>query len=224
LRHDRRGNVEQRQLIGGTDRHLLEVRHRDAKQPDPLGRRQQRAHEFNACLSQQVVSCDRHREAAASSDLTEVGEFRLHRHGPAEGSRILAPDPHIGSHGLDAGFDFLRCGQVAFEGGFRARGFSRAIGDDRPIIFAVRDAEIPSGRFAEVLLQKDKRLRSQIRARSNAESLHLCRGGRPDAMELGNRQRRDEVRPYFRGDDELPIRLALAGRQLGEELVVRDTG
>ena len=154
----------------------------------------------------------------------EVGELHLHRHGPAEGSRLLAPGPHIGSHGLDAGFDFLRRGQVAFEGGFGARGFSLAIGDDRPIILAVRDAEIPGGRFAEMLLQKGKRLRSQIRARSNAESLHLCRGGRSDAMELGNRQRRDEVRPHFRGDDKLPIRLALAGRQLGEELVVGDTG
>ena len=154
----------------------------------------------------------------------EVGELHLHRHGPAEGLRLLAPGPDIGSHGLDAGFDFLRRGQVAFECGFRARGFSLAIGNDRPIVLAVRDAEIPGGRFAEMLLQKGKRLRSQIRARSNAESLHLCRGGRPDAMELGNRQRRDEVRAHFRGDDKLPIRLALAGRQLGEELVVGDTG
>jgi hypothetical protein len=120
----------------------------------------------------------------------EVGELHLHRHGPAEGSRILAPDPHIGSHGLDAGFDFLRCGQVAFEGGFRARGFSRAIGDDRPIILAVRDAEIPSGRFAEVLLQKGKRLRSQIRARSNAEEI-FGREGR--YMKLPTGSDADEV-------------------------------
>jgi hypothetical protein len=100
----------------------------------------------------------------------EVGELHLHRHGPAEGARLLAPGPYIGSHGLDAGLDFLRGGQVAFECGFRTTGFSLAIGDDRPIILAVRDAEIPSGRFAEMLLQKGQRLRSQIRARSNAES------------------------------------------------------
>jgi hypothetical protein len=75
-----------------------------------------------------------------------------------------------------------------------------------------------------MLLQEGKRLRSQIRARVNAEPQHLCRGGGPDAMKLGNRQRRNEVRSHFRGDDKLPIRLALAGRQLGEEFVIGDTG
>ena len=198
MRHDRLGGVKQRQFIGGTDRHLIKVRHRDAKQPDALGGRQQRAHEFNACLPQEIVSCDHHREAAASGDLVKIGELHLHGHSSSEGFRLLAPGPYIGSHGLDARFDFLRRRQVAFEGGFGARGFSRAVGNDRPIVLTVRDTEIPGGRFAEMLLQKGQRLASQIRSGSNAESLHLCRGDWPDAMKLGNRQRRDEVRPHFR--------------------------
>ena len=41
-------------------------------------------------------------------------------------------------------------------------------------------------------------------------------------MEPGDRQGCDEVRPHLRHDDELAVRLALAGGQLGEELVVGD--
>ena len=158
--------------------------------------------------------------AAASGDLLKIGE--LHRHRSSEGFRILAPG--IGSHGLDACFDFLRRCRVAFKGGFGAGGFSRTVGNDQSIVFTIRDTEISGCRFAKMLLQKDKRLRSQIRSRLNAESLHLCRGDWPDAMKPGNRQRRDEVGPHFRSDDELPIWLALAERQLGEELVVGDPG
>ena len=108
---------------------------------------------------------DCRRETAAAGDLVEVGELHLHRYGPREGLCLVAPGPDFIGHGFDAGLDFGRRGQVTLEGGLGAGGFARTIGDDRPVVFAVRDAQIPGGVFAEMLLQKGERLRSQIRAR-----------------------------------------------------------
>ena len=73
-------------------------------------------------------------------------------------------------------------------------------------------------------LQEDERLCSQICPRLNAELLHLCRGDRSYPVEPADWQRRDEVGAHLRRDDELAIRFALAGRQLGEELVIGDAG
>src|ERR1700732_4607420 len=58
-----------------------------------------------------------------------------------------------------AGLNFGGRGQVALEGSLGAGGFAGAIGNDRPVVFAVRDAEIPGGGFPEMLLQKGQRLR-----------------------------------------------------------------
>ena len=63
---------------------------------------------------------------------------------------------------------------------------------------------------------------SQIRARLDAEPLHPCRRDRADAVKLRDRQRCDEVRAHLGRDDKLAVRLAVAGRELGEELVVGD--
>ena len=71
-----------------------------------------------------------------------------------------------------------------------------------------------------MLLQEREWFRSQVRAGFDAEALHLGGRHRPDAMKLSDRQRRDEGRTHFGGDHKLPIRLAIAGRQLGEELVI----
>ena len=73
-----------------------------------------------------------------------------------------------------------------------------------------------------MLLQKGERLRSQIGARLDPEPLHLCRGDGSDPVKLGDRQGCDEVGAYLGSDDELAVRLALAGRKLGEEFVVGD--
>ena len=67
-------------------------------------------------------------------------------------------------------------------------------------------------------------MRSEIRAGPDAEALHLARGDGSDAVELPDRQRCDEVQRHVGRDDELTIRFALAGCELGEELVVGDTG
>ena len=163
----RLAGVEQRQLAGGTDRRLIEVRHGDTEQADALHGRQHQAHEFDARLLQQTVSCDRHRKAAASSNLAEVGEFDLHGDGSAECVRLFAPGPDFVCYGLDAGLDLIGCGEIPREGGLRAGGLTRAVGNDRAIVFAIRDAEIPLGRFAKMALQEDERLCPQIRARLN---------------------------------------------------------
>ena len=85
------------------------------------------------------------------------------------------------------------------------------------------DAEIPRGRFPEMLPQEGERLRFQICARLDPKRLHLRRGDGSDAVKFADRQRRDEGRAHLRGDDELAVGLALAGCELGEELVVGDT-
>src|SRR5258706_1848269 len=59
-------------------------------------------------------------EAAASSYLAEIGKFDLRVYGPPERADFLAPGPDIVRHGLYAGFDFSRFGEIAFEGGFGA--------------------------------------------------------------------------------------------------------
>src|SRR5262249_44327653 len=103
------------------------------------------------------------------------------------------------------------------ECGLGARGFALAIGDDPAVILTDGDAEIPGGRFAEMILQKCQRLRSEIRAGPDAEALHLARGDRSDAVELPDRQRRDEVPRHIWRDDELTIGFALTRRKLGEK-------
>jgi nucleotidyltransferase/DNA polymerase involved in DNA repair len=50
------------------------------------------------------VPSDHCSEATASGDLAEVGKLPLHRHCPAVGSRLLAPGPDVGSHGLDEAY------------------------------------------------------------------------------------------------------------------------
>jgi hypothetical protein len=135
------------------------------EQSDALGSRKQRAHEFEARLTQETVASDHCREAAASGDLAEVGKLRLHRHCPAVGSCLLAPGPDVGSHGLDPSLDIDRSGQVALEGGLGAGRLALTVGNDGPVIVAVCDAEIPRGRFPEMLPQEGERLRFQICAR-----------------------------------------------------------
>jgi hypothetical protein len=88
---------------------------------------------------------------------------------------------------------------------------ARTIGDDGPIVLAVRDAEIPGGGFAEMLLQKGERLRSEIRARLYPEPLHPCRGDGSDPVKFGDRQ----------GCEELVVGDARRGRQAN---VLEDAG
>jgi hypothetical protein len=73
--HDRLGDAKQQQLIGGIGGGQVEVRYGHAEQPDALGSRKQRAHEFEARLTQQIVASDHCSEAAASGDLWKSANF-----------------------------------------------------------------------------------------------------------------------------------------------------
>ena len=75
------------------------------EQSDALGSRKQRAHEFEARLTQETVASDHCREAAASGDLAEVRELHLDSHRPAKSLCLLAPGPDIIRHGLHARLD-----------------------------------------------------------------------------------------------------------------------
>lgn len=65
---------------------------------------------------------------------------------------------------------------------------------------------------------------TQVRAGHDAESFHLGRRRRADAMEFLDRQIGHEVRPGFRGDDGLSVRLVQVARHLRQELAVGDAG
>jgi hypothetical protein len=77
-----------------------------------------------------------------------------HSHRPREGAGLGTPRPDVVGHGFDAGFDFGWCGQVTLEDGFRAGGFARTISDDRPVVFAVRDAQYHPALFPNCCCRK----------------------------------------------------------------------
>ena len=124
LRHKRIAGAEQRQI--GSGRQLIEIRHGDAEEPNALW---QSAAE---CAMSSTLACCRRswRVIAAGKlrllvNLVEVGQLHLYRHCTARTSPgLLAPGPDIIGHGHDAGLDFIRCSQIALEGGFGARGLS----------------------------------------------------------------------------------------------------
>ena len=108
------------QLTIGVGQCDMEVRNGDTQQPDTLVGRQQHAHEFNACPTEQIAAHDCPRETPAAGDLVEIGELHLHRNRPGESFCFVAPGPDIVGHGFDAGLDFGGRRQVTLEGGFRS--------------------------------------------------------------------------------------------------------
>jgi hypothetical protein len=75
-----------------------------------------------------------------------------------------------------------------------------------------------------MLLQELQGLALEIEPGFYAETRHLLRGGGSDAVKLPDGQALDETRAHFRRDDEQPVRLAVVGSELGEKLVVGDSG
>src|SRR6516162_7927993 len=100
---------------------------------------------------QLVPGFDRSFQGSAASGYLKVGPFDLHRDGPAARVRSFAPAPNFISHRDHACFDPCRVGQALREGCLRTRRLSFAIGQDRSIISASRDLEIPTPRLAEVV-------------------------------------------------------------------------
>src|SRR4029077_10791870 len=84
---------KERQLVGDARRPFIKIGDSDAKQPNALGRGQERAYELDARLAQQIMPRDKRGEAAASGDLAEVRELHLDSHGPTESLCLLAPGP-----------------------------------------------------------------------------------------------------------------------------------
>ncbi len=75
-----------------------------------------------------------------------------------------------------------------------------------------------------MLAEERARLLAQVKARVDAERVHPGRGLRANAVELAHRQPLHESRSHAGRDDEQPVRLAMVGGQLGEELVVGHPG
>src|SRR4029079_9250869 len=86
------------------------------------------------------------------------------------------------------------------------------------------NAPIPLAGAAELRLERGQRPFAKVRASQDSQALHLARGHRTHAVEPRNRQRGDEVGPLVRRDDAQAVRLAVVGRELGDELAIADAG
>lgn len=84
-----------------------------------------------------------------------------------------------------------------------------AVGPDEAIILAPGDGVIPRAGSAEVLLQENEGLVTEVGPGVNAECLHLAGRNRTDAMELADRQLLDEAGPHLWRDDKLPVWLTI---------------
>jgi hypothetical protein len=149
----------------------------------------------------------------------EVCELHLHRHGSAEGSGILAPGPDVIGHGRDAGLDFIKCCQIAREGGLGAGGFSTTTGRSS---FPFAMARYQVADLPKCCCRKANGFARRSAPVSIPSRRIFAAVPGSDPVKSGDRQRGYEVRTHLEGDGELAIRLALAGCKLGEELVVGD--
>ena len=119
----------------------------------------------------------------------------------------------------------LELGQVLEERVLGADRFADAVGAHRPLVDAARDANNSTGRTFRTAPARN----ASDCARRSAPVWMPSRfifavGRRADAVEFADRQRLDEGRPHPRRDDEQPVRLAVVGGELGEELVVGHAG
>jgi hypothetical protein len=161
---------------------------------------------------------------AAPRDDLKVGELDLERDGPAANAGALAVVPYLVddlSKRVPRGFVGEEIGGERVLG---ADGFAYPIGADGPFVDAARGPVIIGTHLPEMLLQELQGLALEIEPGLDAETRHLPRGGRPDAVKLPDRQGLDERRAHFGGDDEQPVRLAVVGSELGKEFVVGDSG
>ncbi len=173
----------------------LKVRKRHAHQPDTFCRGKHRAHKAEADVAQGFLRGHDCRQGSAARGLAEIAVFDLHRYGPPEGLRLLAPGPDLICHRLHASLDLGRMSEVVGEGRFRSRGLAWAVRHDRTVVLAIADGVKPRTRLTEVLLQEGQRLSPQIGACEDAEPVHLVGSHRPHAVEFADWQRGDERQP-----------------------------
>ena len=95
------------------------------------------------------------------------------------------------------------------------------IGHHRAVVLGACQVVEVIACLVELGSQELSRLAPQVEPGMNAEPVHLRRGHWPDAVEFGYGQRCNKFRPHTWGDDEQPVGLAVVGRQLCEEFVVR---
>ena len=114
--------------------------------------------------------------------------------------------------------------QVLGESRLRSRRLSFSVRLNKPVVPPSCDVVVPNPRLAEVLLQKREGLLSQVRARLDPKRAHLDRRLWPHAVELRHRQGRDKGLCLVGHDRELAIWFAIVRCDLGEELVVGNSG
>lgn len=98
--------------------------------------------------------------------------------------------------------------------------FADAIGPDGAVVDAARNPVVIGTGFAEILLQEGEELIANVEAGPNSERVEFSGSCRSDAVKLSDRQLPDESRSHLRWDDVLPVRFAMIGGELRQELVI----
>src|SRR6476660_9432317 len=93
------------ELPGGEPGFPLKVRKRHADQPNTFCRGKHRAPKAEANVAQGFLRGHDCTQGSAASGLAKIAVFDLHRYGPPEGLRLLAPGPDLIRHRLHASFD-----------------------------------------------------------------------------------------------------------------------
>src|SRR5690606_6244040 len=98
-------------------------------------------------------------------------------------SGLFTPGPDIVRHLVQSGLDRRRIDQIGGEGGLRAARLALAIRIDRAMILSPGHTMVPGAGLAEMMLKKGQGLASEVRARLDAQAVHLLSRHRPDAVE-----------------------------------------
>src|SRR5215472_13901082 len=201
-----------------------ERRHGDTEEPNASHDGKERFEQSVAEPFELAARPDRHLTGAAARDDLKVGELHLERDGTAASAGALAIAPYL----VDDLSKRVPCGFIREEIGgecvLGADGFAYPIGADGTFVDAARGPVIIGAHFPEMLLQELQSVALEIEPGFDAETRHLPRGGGPDAVKLPDRQGLNERRAHFGCDDKQPVRLAVVGSELGEELVIGDSG
>ena len=214
----------QRQLL--VRRRLLGVQRRqgDAEQPYAKPHRQQRCEQLERGAFQHRHARHEIAKRPAARDLLEVGVLYFQRHGPPPRARPLAMLPHLLGQRAQLITHGSQGGQVLEKGVLGADRLADAVGPDRALVHATRDPVVVGATPAELLLQERHALRPQVEPGADAEPVHLGRRHRADGMEPAHIEGLDEGGAAAGRDHEQPVRLAVVGGELGEELVIGHPG
>lgn len=136
---------------------------------------------------------------------------------PSGGSPGLLRQFANGRLGIDQGY-------VCGKGVFGRNGLDEAIRHDRAVVHSASKLKQTLSVTAEQGLKHWQILRSQVAHLQNARARKRSLRDPADSRDPADRKRLEKGLDLLRLNHEKPVRLALVGRNLGQELVWRDPG